>query len=119
MIEMGKTYRTRDGREVRIYAENGEPDYPIHGAIKFDRGWVVNCWEESGSDGSREEWDLVHADPHGILPRHRELLASVYDERGCTGTARTIRDGTELGALQYDAQAALIALARLDRESGE
>jgi hypothetical protein len=32
MISMDKQYRTRDGREVRIYAVDGGGKYPIHGA---------------------------------------------------------------------------------------
>ena len=33
-INKNKTYRTRDGREVRIYATDGELPLPVH--IKID-----------------------------------------------------------------------------------
>ena len=46
-ISMDKKYRTRDGREVRIYAVDGYRDYPIHGAI-MDDGWCVHYWSEKG-----------------------------------------------------------------------
>ena len=34
MIDKSKTYRTRDGREVRIYATDGERGLRVHGATK-------------------------------------------------------------------------------------
>ena len=33
MIDMSKKYRTRDGREVRIYAVDGAKDYPVDVAV--------------------------------------------------------------------------------------
>ena len=33
MIDMKKKYRTKDGREVRIYATDGVGHYPVHGAV--------------------------------------------------------------------------------------
>ena len=32
MIDKNKQYRTRDGREVRIYATDGYGHYPVHDA---------------------------------------------------------------------------------------
>ena len=50
MIDMLKQYRTRDGREVRIYATDGKDNYPVHGAIKdADGKWVLNCWMLDGA----------------------------------------------------------------------
>ncbi len=49
MIEMGKQYRTRDGREVRIYAVDGAAPYVIHGAMLVpDSGWVRGSWDANG-----------------------------------------------------------------------
>jgi hypothetical protein len=54
MIEMGKIYRTRDGRAVRIYAvDGGAPDQAtrIHGAILCpldEGGWNVASWGLTG-----------------------------------------------------------------------
>ena len=45
MIDITKKYRTRDGREVRIYATDGADPYPVHGAIKNSDGeWCGSAW---------------------------------------------------------------------------
>ena len=36
MIDINKKYRTRNGREVRIYATDGWSASPVHGAIKVE-----------------------------------------------------------------------------------
>jgi hypothetical protein len=49
MIDMSKKYRTRDGRDVRIYAVDGAEEYPVHGAVfKAGVGWFNGSWSESG-----------------------------------------------------------------------
>jgi hypothetical protein len=48
MIDRNKQYKTRDGREVRIYATDGGGSYPTHGAIKHGEGWVSAWWGSSG-----------------------------------------------------------------------
>jgi len=48
MISMDKKYRTRDGREVRIYATDGGGSHPVHGAIKREEGWVCHAWRSTG-----------------------------------------------------------------------
>jgi hypothetical protein len=53
MISKDKTYRTRDGREVRIYATDGGGPYPVHGAILLSNLWVPANWSESGKYGSQ------------------------------------------------------------------
>jgi len=52
-IEVGKTYKTRNGREVRIYALDGIGLQAIHGAI-FEGtivffGWYSYSWDSDGS----------------------------------------------------------------------
>ena len=47
-IELGKWYRTRDGREVRIYAVDAGGDYPVHGAVLGEEGWQFNSWALDG-----------------------------------------------------------------------
>ena len=51
-IEVGKLYRTRNGRKVRIYATDIEGELPIHGAFYCpeDSLWKVNAWRENGID---------------------------------------------------------------------
>jgi hypothetical protein len=54
MISIAKTYRTRDGREVRIYATDGGSDYCVHGAVKMNDGWRSCTWVSNGQVGPFE-----------------------------------------------------------------
>ena len=49
-IKAGDVYRTRDGREARIYATDGGGDYPIHGATRWpgERVWEDATWTARG-----------------------------------------------------------------------
>jgi hypothetical protein len=47
-ISKDKQYKTRDGREVRIYATDGAGEYPVHGALKSSNGWVSATWGSHG-----------------------------------------------------------------------
>jgi hypothetical protein len=63
-ITKDRTYTTRDGRAVRIYATDAGSEYPIHGAIKkTDSGqdvyWEEEAWTDEGSNYSTE---IEHAD---------------------------------------------------------
>ena len=82
-IEMGKQYRTRDGREVRIYAVDGYETVPVHGAIKQEAGWVQVGWRADGNwsgYGSGNAADLIE-----VKPRiKRKLWVNVYSD-GRTG----------------------------------
>ena len=66
MISMDKKYRTRDGREVRIYATDGYPNKVIYGAIKYyGRIWAATFWQRDGrifSDIETED-DLIEVKP--------------------------------------------------------
>ena len=48
MIDITKKYRTRDGREVRIYATDGGGHKPIHGAIREGENWIAYIWLYDG-----------------------------------------------------------------------
>ena len=50
MIDINKKYRTRDGREVRIYALDGGGLNPVQGAIKdaASAWWGLSRWNEQG-----------------------------------------------------------------------
>jgi hypothetical protein len=66
MISKDKTYRTRDGREVRIYATDGDKWSPIHGAIKEKSGWCFCVWHEDGSyidSMLKQSNDLIEVKP--------------------------------------------------------
>lgn len=85
-IEVGKYYKDRIGRKVRIYAivENG--DYPIHGAV-FDnntwisRGFVLNgkyfkADTDSGGD-IVSEWQEPLDFDWGCLPKWADKYISM------------------------------------------
>jgi hypothetical protein len=63
LVAMTKEYRTRDGKEVRLYAVNASGPFPVHGAIRATDGyWFVYGWTADGKgriDSRNHEWDLV------------------------------------------------------------
>lgn len=70
MIEMGKQYKTRDGRDVRLLMIEGTPDYPVIGAVEEDEGYEPQSWTAdgvfvSGSPGS--DFDLIEVKPERTL----------------------------------------------------
>ena len=64
MISKDKQYKTRNGRQVRIYATDGFGECPIHGAA-WDaemNEWETLSWTENGllfDDGEESDVDLV------------------------------------------------------------
>ena len=92
-IDINKRYRTRNGREVRIYATDGFGIWAVHGAILTEDGWWAMCWTEDGKftcggvyDGSPSSAsDLVE-----VKPRiKRTYWANIY------GTGLTYHDTKE------------------------
>lgn len=82
MIDIKKQYRTRDGREVRIYATDGQDEWPIHGAVLTEHGWSSDCWKKNGSaltDAPYDD-DLIE-----VRPRHKRVVwVNVYPSgHGC------------------------------------
>jgi hypothetical protein len=72
MIDINKKYRTRDGREVRIYATDGEHGELVHGAIKHkEYGWQSMLWFADGHyhDGENSCCDLIE-----VRPRHKRTV---------------------------------------------
>jgi hypothetical protein len=83
MIELGKQYKTRDGREVRIYAVDGGGRFPVHGAVKPDDGtWRQEEWTLTGSyngESSHGHTIAHHLDLIEVKPRiQREVWVNVY-----------------------------------------
>jgi len=83
-ISMDKKYRTRGGREVRIYATDGNSIWAVHGAILTEDGWWAMCWAKDGKficggvyDGSPSSAsDLIE-----VKPRiKRTVWFNVYPE---------------------------------------
>lgn len=76
MIDKNKQYRTRDGREVRIYATDGDDNMPIHGAILNKHGWRVTSWTP---DGLSEGFGVEGSDLIEVKSRiQREVWVNVY-----------------------------------------
>ena len=65
MIDINKKYRTRDGREVRIYAIDGLDTHSVHGAIYTIDGWLSYTWRKDGSFFSDMDYadDLIEVRP--------------------------------------------------------
>jgi hypothetical protein len=66
MIDIDKTYHTRDGREVRIYAVDGRGGTAVHGAIKTCSGyWQQASWWNCGQSltSLQSNDDLFEAKP--------------------------------------------------------
>lgn len=73
MIELGKQYKTRDGREVRIYAVDCGGHRPVHGAIRENNEWVAYTWLHDGVAGLHCN-SLIE-----VKPRiQREVWVNVY-----------------------------------------
>jgi hypothetical protein len=79
VIDISKQYRTRDGREVRIYATDGEHGELVHGAIKHkEYGWQSMLWFADGHyhDGENSCSDLIE-----VRPRHkRTVWVNMYEQ---------------------------------------
>ena len=71
MIDKNKTYKTRDGREVRIYATDGGHGKIIHGAIKNGPHWDPFSWQSNGMVSCYDQnvEDLVK-----VRPRHKRTV---------------------------------------------
>jgi hypothetical protein len=64
-IDINKQYRTKNGREVRIYATDGGGTYSVHGAILKNGSWGSTRWNKYGVDiyGSHDGDNLVEVKP--------------------------------------------------------
>jgi len=110
MIDINKKYRTRDGREVRIYATDGQDEWPIHGATLKSFGWSSECWTKDGSSltSRPHDDDLIE-----VRPRHkRTVWLNVYNEGG--PTAHSLKEQADC----YSGRIACIKV-ELDFEEGE
>ena len=70
MIDKNKIYKTRDGREVRIYATDGAKR-KVHGAMLTDEGWEHRTWDATGRIMLCEphDYDLIE-----VRPRHKRTV---------------------------------------------
>jgi len=57
IIEPGRTYRTRDGELVKVYAVYSNQAYCIHGAILRKGIWYAAVWTKGGKAFLKKEHD--------------------------------------------------------------
>jgi hypothetical protein len=82
-IEMGKKYRTRDGREVRIYAVTHGGDQEVVGAVlNSPGGWVIEEWSALGDyfhpPRAESDLDLVEVGQYDHIKIDDKVL--VWDD---------------------------------------
>jgi hypothetical protein len=91
MISKDKTYRTRDGREVRIYAtDGGVGKSMVHGATLDEApGWFPRLWYPDGSHTENGDLDLIEMKPR----IKRTVWLNVYpDKNGDYSQLRSLAD---------------------------
>lgn len=98
MIDKSKDYKTRDGREVRIYATDGGGAKPIHGAVLNNGKWVSHIWTAAGflQDVACSS-DLIE-----VRPRiKREVWVNVYpnQEKGAHRTKESADLNANVGRI--------------------
>ena len=94
-IDINKKYRTRDGHEVRIYAtDGGGGKNPIHGAVKYECGWLTATWSKTGKVSKIDiELDLVE-----VKPRIKQKVwVNIYPDH-CCGAYHEKRHADEMAA---------------------
>jgi hypothetical protein len=76
-IELDKQYKTRGGRDVRIYAVDGGGGYPVHGSYNIGAGWQTAAWTTEGFFANVHELDLV-----AVKPRiQRTYWVNIYPKK--------------------------------------
>lgn len=111
MIDPKKTYKTRSGDDVRIYAVDGDEEMPVHGAILTKHGWKVSSWARDGKwcPNMTDAVDLIE-----VLPRiQREVWVNVYPK--CSSIHHSKGEADDVAALHRIACVELM----IDCEEGE
>ena len=66
MIDKSKSYKTRSGHDVRIYATDCGGNWPVHGAIFNECRWSPTLWTADGcmcDDEQTHQSDLLESRP--------------------------------------------------------
>jgi hypothetical protein len=95
MISLDKTYRTRDGKEVKLYAVHEGQNFPVHGAILIDGKWSATMWSVDGKwhpSGPSSELDLIEVKPKRTL----DVWVNVYEGHTASHMTKKIADGCQL-----------------------
>jgi len=99
MISKDKQYRTRDGREVRIYATDGCIGAPVQGAIKIGNEWHLGHWTKEGVYGlygspKMDDYSLIEVKPRiqrtvwmNVYEREDDVYGYISKERADNSAA--------------------------------
>lgn len=74
-FQAGETYRTRDGREAKIYATDGAGRFPIHGCLN---GRMM-VWTADGKATHGEHFGDIDLMPARLEPIKVKMWANVYE----------------------------------------
>lgn len=109
MIDPAKTYRTRDNREVRIYAVDASDDGFVHGAVKNGTKWNLHEWFSNGHyfRGSNDNRDLIE-----VKPKHVRWV-NVYEPTRVTPLYESKQEADTFAAPER------LACIRIEFEEGE
>jgi len=107
----GETYKTRDGREARVYATDGKGDWSIHGAVLWGDGWRSEWWTRDG----RSSYTKSVAD---LMPPKRELWVNIHEWKDGVITVRNHKSKRD-AELYGDADIADRTIARIRLEYTE
>jgi len=122
MIELGKQYKTKGGREVRIYAVDGGGRFPVHGAVKLNDGtWRQEEWTPTGSyNGEKDGHSLPNAhDLIVVRPRiQREVWVNVFRHDDGAEFFEACESKANADLIASDARIACVKLV-IDCEEGE
>jgi hypothetical protein len=117
MIDINKKYRTRDGREVRIYATDGGDlceNRTIHGAVLSGSNWVFAVWNAMNGKCYVSVMQDMGIDLIEVRPRHkRTVWVNIYDDsKPALHLSRELAD-------QYRCDRIACIKVELDFEEGE
>lgn len=78
MIDLNKTYRTRNGYEVSLWTTTAKYSdvYVVHGEIRINGIWRKKYWTIDGNivSGHEDAWDLVEYSPPKLRPYNDDEL---------------------------------------------
>jgi hypothetical protein len=101
VIDAKKTYRTRGGSPVRIYAIDGRGNVPVHGAYERNDGWQVGEWAADGK--SLPGSTMLHAlDLIEVKPRIKRMMwVNIYNDEESFGHMHASKAAADKSAIVH------------------
>ncbi len=93
MISLDKSYRTKNGKEVRLYAIDGHGYWPVHGAISYPDGWYAFQWSVDGQ-GAYANHDLIEV---VMIPEYWV----VFEENGTCSYVTDVDPSSHLSDVEF------------------